>query len=106
MKMKNILTLLALLSLPSCVPDFFKVVSSSYAKELCSCLFVVGLDENYCKNYAKQIVSVSKLKISREKKFIVAEGLGHKSLAIYQSQKLGCLLEGEDLNEENMSAMR
>lgn len=93
MKVLNFLTLLSLLLLSSCVPDFFKVVSNSYAKELCSCLFVVGQEEDYCKNYAKQIVSVSELTISRENKRVLAKGFGHKSSVTFRSKRLGCQID-------------
>lgn len=90
--MKNLL-LLTLFFLTSCDVPFFKVVSSSFAKEFCSCLYVEGQSENYCKAYAKQIVPVSRYDINKEASTITAYGLGKKTIATFVDKKSGCQIK-------------
>jgi hypothetical protein len=75
--------------------SFFKVVSSSYAKELCSCLFVVEQELEYCRRYSKQLLPVSSEKIDRNKKTVGATALGITSIAVYRSKRFGCGLLGD-----------
>lgn len=79
--------------LTSCDVPFFKVVSSSFAKEFCSCLYVVGQTENYCKAYAKQIVPVSKYEVDHQKKWVQASGLGYQTTVTYLGEKEGCQIQ-------------
>ncbi len=87
------LFILSLILLSGCKVPFFKVVSNSFVKEMCSCLFVVGQDENYCKAYARQILPVSSYTIDQQTKKVLADGLGHSGSASYISNELGCRLE-------------
>ena len=103
MKMVSIL-FLTLICLSSCLrheaninkASFFKVVSSSYAKELCSCLFVVKQKKEYCRKYAKQIVPVGSENIDDTKKTVTATALGLTSTAIFHNKRLGCGLIGNE----------
>lgn len=79
-------------STPRTEASFFKVVSSSFAKEFCSCLFVEKQEADYCKSYARQIVPVSSYKIDEENKTILALALGIQSTAQFRGEKLGCRL--------------
>lgn len=97
--MKRIL-LLTPLFLFSCDVPFFKVVSSSFAKEFCSCLYVVKQTEAYCKAYAKQIIPVSKYSINQEKKSIEAWGLGYSTRVSFLGDKKGCQIL-ESFNKQN-----
>ena len=73
--------------------SFFKVVSSSYAKELCSCLFVVGQSKEYCMNYARQIVPVRSFQVNDDQKSVIATAFNIQSKAQHRSSQLGCRLE-------------
>lgn len=88
--MKILISVITLLTLTGCQKPFLKVVSSSFAKEFCSCYFVVEQDVNYCENNAKQIVPISKYKIDKEKKTIMGFGLGQNTLVEYRGKRLGC----------------
>jgi len=87
-----VLMLSALILLSGCNTRFFKVISSSYAKEYCSCRFVVGQTKKYCHQYALQIVPVSSHAESENNKSIEAKALGYSSRAIFKSARLGCVL--------------
>ena len=94
--MKKLLKCIVLISpfvLTSCDVPFFRVVSSSYAKEFCSCYFVVQQTENYCKAYAKQIVPVSKYSIDSTNQTVLASGLGYETKVAYLGKKEGCKIQ-------------
>jgi hypothetical protein len=95
-KVKALAFLLALTFLSSCNIPFFKVVSNSFVKEMCSCLFVVGQSEEYCKSYARQIVPVSQYTIDRQNKLVSAIGLGLQGKANFISDQLGCRLQSHN----------
>ena len=80
------------ITLSSCQKDFLKVVSSSFAKEYCSCLYVEKLDSQSCEEYAAQSLKVDQYHHDQEKKLIVATGFGYTSSSYYQNEKLGCSL--------------
>ncbi|MCR9206246.1 MAG: hypothetical protein NXH75_16810 [Halobacteriovoraceae bacterium] len=90
MKILRRILIFSPLFLLSCDVPFFKVVSSSFAKEFCSCLFVVKQTETYCKAYAKQIVPVSKFSINQETKSVEAWGLGYSTQVSFLGDKEGC----------------
>ena len=90
-KLKPLL-ILFLLTLCGCNGNFFKVVSSSYVKEYCSCRFVVSQTQSYCHQYASQIVSVSSHTEDKKAKAIQAQALGFTSQAKFISPLLGCQL--------------
>ncbi|OIQ18952.1 MAG: hypothetical protein BM556_06620 [Bacteriovorax sp. MedPE-SWde] len=70
-----------------------KGVSSSFAKEFCSCIFVEDQSEKYCKGYASYIVEVSSYKLDTERKFVQASFLFTDSIAKYTGSRFGCQLE-------------
>jgi hypothetical protein len=72
--------------------DWPKAVSANFAKEVCSCIFVVGQTQNYCSEYHEQIFKVSAVEIDSEKKEVVAVGLGIQSVARFKSERHGCQL--------------
>ncbi len=93
--MRKAITLLIpffLLTFSSCQRDFFKIVSSSYAKEFCSCLYIEQLDPKTCENYATQILKIDRYYHDPDKRMIVAEGFGFTSSSYYRSERLGCSL--------------
>jgi len=85
------LLLLSLGALQGCSP-FFKVISAHFAKEFCSCLYVVGQSKEYCEEYAEEYIPTSGYEIHGDSKEIVAFGLGHRSVAQFVSTKYGCRL--------------
>lgn len=79
------------------VRAFPKILSSWYAKEFCSCYFVVGRDEAFCHNIARQWVPVDTdsdaFVLDTESGTVTVRGLGHSHTARYQGQRFGCVLE-------------
>lgn len=90
--MKSLALLATLIMLNSCDREFFKVVSASYAKELCSCLYVEKQSPKTCEDYATQIIKVEDFHINEEKKMVVAQGMGFSTTSFYRGQHLGCSL--------------
>ncbi len=87
----KILTLSLLLFLTGC--KFPKAVSAFYAKEVCSCLFVVGQEEEYCHEYGKQIIPIWTKEIDRKAKTVKAYGLWESTSARFISSRAGCIIE-------------
>ena len=85
------LILLSLFSLQGCSP-VLKVISAHYAKEFCSCFFVVGQNQKYCEGYVEEYIPVGGYEILQDAREIVATGLGHESKARFISEKYGCRL--------------
>lgn len=86
--MKNIIILVIVLTLSGC--KFPKVVSAFYAKEVCSCLFVVGQSEDYCHEYGKQIIPIWTKEIDTKNKKVKAWGLWESTEASFISLRHGC----------------
>jgi len=84
--------IIILLSFCSCKRDFFKVVSASYAKEFCSCLYVEKQGPQTCEQYAKQIIQVHKFHIDEQKKMVEAKWMGFRAISFYRGKRLGCSL--------------
>jgi hypothetical protein len=84
----KIIILIGLLLLSSC--KFPKVVSAFYAKEVCSCLFVVGQTEDYCHEYGKQIIPIWTKTIDTKNKRVKAWGLWESTEASFISLRSGC----------------
>lgn len=84
------LLFISTLLLSSCQGSFFKVLSSSYAKEYCSCYYVVGQSKEYCQAYSRQILPVSSYDINESDKKISAKGLGFASEAKFIDDRKGC----------------
>lgn len=87
----KLLSLCLLLLLTGC--KFPKAVSAFYAKEVCSCLFVVGQEENYCHDYGKQIIPIWTKEIDYKKKTVKAYGLWESTSARFISMRAGCQIE-------------
>jgi hypothetical protein len=87
----KLISLSLLLFLTGC--KFPKAVSAFYAKEVCSCLFVVGQDESYCHEYGKQIIPIWTKKIDLKEKTVEAFGLWESTSARFISKRSGCQIE-------------
>lgn len=89
--MKVYILLLPILFLASC--DFPKVIPSTFAKDYCSCRFVVEQSKDYCLMYSKQIVSPSSWNEDIDKKEIVATFLTKKTRVKFLNKKFGCQIQ-------------
>ena len=75
------------------IDAFPSIISSWYAKEFCSCHFVVGRDEQFCHNIARQWVSISDFQLDEKKKTVTVSGLGRTNTARYAGAREGCVFE-------------
>jgi len=75
---------------------FFPIISSYYAKEFCSCLYVVGQPEKFCHDYVRQYVPISSIDIDAHQRRITVTGLFVTNSARFVSAKTGCVLENVD----------
>ncbi|MFP5427891.1 MAG: amidase [Gammaproteobacteria bacterium] len=72
--------------------DFPGILSAYSAKEYCSCRFVMGLDEHYCRGYVQQYLPLTRLQEHSATRVVIAEGLGRSNQAIWQGPREGCRL--------------
>jgi len=72
--------------------DFPGILSAYSAKEYCSCRFVMGFDQAYCRGYVKQWLPLGLLEEDGAARRVAAEGLGRRSLAAWQGAREGCRL--------------
>lgn len=87
---------LTLLLLSGC--EISGAISAYYAKEYCSCHFVMKQSDDYCHDHASQIIPISKKKIDEELQSVWARALGKENTAIYAGEREGCVLTtGEGL---------
>lgn len=76
------------------VRDFSHIISSYYAKEMCTCVFVIEQKEETCHNIVRQYVPISEVVIDREQRAVTTTGLFQSNRAHFVSAQLGCTLEG------------
>ncbi|MDD0852587.1 hypothetical protein HBN50_05730 [Halobacteriovorax sp. GB3] len=91
--MKRVLLLTSILFLSaSC--GMRKGISSSFAKEFCSCVYVEKKEKSFCQSYASYILPVTSYSIEEklQKKTIKASFLFSESVATFTSKKFGCQL--------------
>ena len=72
--------------------SFPGIISAFYAKEFCSCYYVMERSEKSCENYARQFIAVKDLRIDEGNKSISVTGLGQSSEAVYTGKRFGCIL--------------
>ncbi len=80
-----------------------EIAATNYAKELCSCMFVVEQTENYCLAYVRHDLQVlddlpiidtdDDAVIDRRERTVTVDLLLTRATARYQSDRLGCVLE-------------
>lgn len=75
------------------IKAFPSIISSYYAKEFCSCYFVVGREEKACHTYVKQYIPIQDFHIDTESKKVTVTGLYRTNSAKYVSERYGCVLE-------------
>ena len=76
--------------------NFPSIISSFYAKQMCSCLFVVGQTEERCRNESRQYVPISGYEIDWDGKAVTVSGLGRTNRAHFVNERLGCVLDPYD----------
>ncbi|CAK14038.1 hypothetical protein [Pseudomonas entomophila] len=72
--------------------DFPGILSAYSAKEYCSCRFVMGFDQAYCRGYVKQYLPLGLLEEDAAQRQVTAEGLGRRNQAAWQGAREGCRL--------------
>jgi hypothetical protein len=72
--------------------DFPGILSAYSAKEYCSCRFVMGFEQAYCRAYVKQWLPLSELEEDSQQRKVSAAGLGQRSRAAWQGAQQGCRL--------------
>lgn len=64
------------------------------ARDMCSCTFVMRMDEDYCRAYTRASPDVARYSIDREKKTVEASALVlWGARARYIGPRYGCVLE-------------
>jgi hypothetical protein len=72
--------------------NFPKIISSYYAKEACSCLYVLERDEAQCHEMVRQYVPISAFENDKAGRKVSVRGLGRRSVAAYIDDRHGCRL--------------
>ena len=90
MKLTSLLILLFLST--SCI-HLPKAVTGSFAKEMCSCLYVVENELPTCLELTRQMFEVKNYTVNDNHKTVEANFMGTDMIAIYLSETEGCLLK-------------
>lgn len=72
--------------------QFPKIISAYYAKEACTCLFVLEREEAQCHEMVRQYIPISQFSYDRAAQQVQVRGLGRSSTARYRGGRLGCQL--------------
>lgn len=75
------------------VLDLPEMAATLYARENCSCLFVIGQSEESCREITKQFVPLSSITIDREKRTVQTRVFWGIARAKWVSDRLGCQIE-------------
>ncbi len=70
-----------------------KLASGVTSKEVCSCLFVMERDEDFCRAWTKVSPDIAKFKVDYDEKTVKSRALLTKSIARYQGERDGCVIE-------------
>ncbi len=94
MRLPLMICALSLLTLTGCeIPG---VISSYYAKEFCSCHFVMKQSEAYCHNHASQVIPIKGKHVDEAKMTVTAWALGKRYTASYLGERVGCTITEHD----------
>lgn len=74
--------------------DFTAVISSYYAKEMCTCVFVIEQSEDTCHNIVRQYVPISSVTVDRDNKSVTTTGMFRTNSAKFEGAQYGCTLVG------------
>ncbi|MCG8293426.1 MULTISPECIES: amidase [Pseudomonas] len=72
--------------------DFPGILSAYSAKEYCSCRFVMGFEQTYCRGYVEQYLPLGLLEEDTARHQVTAEGLGRRNQAAWLGAREGCRL--------------
>ncbi len=73
--------------------SLFLLGASFSAKEVCSCVFVAGLDEDFCRTWTRVSPDLARFKVDVATQQVRANTLGlGRAIAEYQGEQLGCVL--------------
>lgn len=72
--------------------SFPKIISAYYAKEACSCLYVLERSEAQCHEMVRQYLPISSFHNDTAARRITVTGLGRKSVAAVVDARRGCRL--------------
>lgn len=76
---------------------FPSILPSYCAKEFCSCYYVLGRDEEFCHDVARQWLPTKDFEFDREKRLVVVSavflGFERQHQAKYIGKRYGCVLE-------------
>lgn len=71
-----------------------QLLTAHAAKEMCSCLFVFGRDEDFCKAWVKAAPDLKTVRIDRDAKTVESQAvLLWGSRARFVDERRGCVLE-------------
>lgn len=72
------------------VQSFPGILSAYYAKEFCSCYYIVKKDDDFCHNVARQYIPISQFSHDREAKIVSVIGLGRSTSVRFVNDGYGC----------------
>jgi hypothetical protein len=82
--------------IPSYRAGVLALAAGFSAKEVCSCVFVMGRDASFCREFTRVSPDVARFSIDYEKKEVRARALGlARTVARYTGPSTGCRLTGE-----------
>lgn len=71
-----------------------ELLTSYRAKDMCSCMFVQGRDEEYCRKWTRANPNLATMTVDVENKIVHTEAMMYWSAsAKWVSEEYGCLLE-------------
>lgn len=91
---------LTLLTLNSC--KYTEAPSAGLAKEMCSCLFISGQTEEYCRFVTKESRILAKWEADYNRKEVTAKGANFTSKAVLdENPRYGCSLVSIDQDPQD-----
>ena len=75
------------------VRAFPGILPAFYAKEFCSCRFVVGQTAPFCHDYARQWLPINGFYLSEPKRCVTVSALGQTRSAGFLNRREGCRLD-------------
>ena len=75
------------------IAAFPGILPAFTAKEYCSCRFVMGQTDAYCRGYVQQWLPISAIRIDEAARLVTARGTGVTRSARWLSPREGCRLD-------------
>lgn len=98
--MKRLMAVLGVCTVMGCGTRYYSkdeafMMTQSSAKETCSCIFILGLDEARCADYSRLIGprQVVSLTVNREENTVEGRLLGYLARARWVNPEQGCVME-------------